>query len=589
MMRKKRNETVKHAVGKRTKARLAKMALAAGLAGLVMANAAVGAEHAEAAAAYVKPNLSYESEPMPAFKNPVPVAQPLWTADLGRPNEHFEYGADRVAAGGGKVFYLKEGVLTAADVRTGKTAWTYGKGLQQPVAYDGGDVFAFGGDGTFHRIDAATGKAKWTYRLLEKTDGAVFASPPVFDGQTVYVYIIGGLFALDRESGRLLWTSPQPYYSGSLLVAGGLVLVSTVESGAITIDVTYALDKRTGETVWRSSSHPAPLLIADGRIYAQNTWPNSDGDTHQFRLDEVDLATGETVGQRLYVRVPEGGHGMYYQTFTAAADESTIFIQAKDGTIHRFDYRIPGDEQQPKTYSNPGKWIAGPYNNKLFFEKEGGRGIEAVKILDGTRAAYEGPDNPVSRLDFHGTGMFVGQTDGHIYALNVATGKALFRYRTDAANFDPFHVENGILLAQAESKLYAFALPEELLRPLDGEPQPGVNYVKAEAKLVIDGVPHMFDPVPVMIDNRMYVPLRALYEAAGARVHYDEPSGNVYVYFRDRVVTAPQGVNIRGAVYVPIREAGTALGISVEWDGATRTVHVDTGKTGAADAPPQQP
>ncbi|WP_375295279.1 stalk domain-containing protein, partial [Paenibacillus sp.] len=31
-----------------------------------------------------------------------------------------------------------------------------------------------------------------------------------------------------------------------------------------------------------------------------------------------------------------------------------------------------------------------------------------------------------------------------------------------------------------------------------------------------------FEPSPIMIDNRMFVPLRALFEAVGAAVEYDE-------------------------------------------------------------------
>lgn len=532
------------------------------------------------ATTYVKPNAGYASEPMPSYKNDVPVAKPLWSTKIGRPGEQFEYGGDRAATGDGKVFYMKDGVLTAANARTGKVVWTYGKQLQQPVVFDGGDVFVFGNDGTFHRIDAATGKAKWTYRLFDDAGGTIFASPPVFDGESVYLYVLGGLFALDRETGRLIWENPLSHYGGGLLIAGDLLLASTIESGAITVDVTYAVDKRTGETAWRSSSHPSPLLIADGRMYAQNTWPASDGTTHQFRLDEVDLDTGETIEQRSYVKLPDGADPLYHQSYTAAADETSIFVQARDGTIYRYDYRLPGDAQQPKAYQYPGRWIAGPYNNKLFFENEGGRGITALKLTDRNRISYEWLDNPVSRLDFQGVGMFVGQTDGQIYALDVTTGKALFRYRTDARNFDPFHVVDGILLVQAEEMLYAFELPQQLLKTPENAPLPGIDFTKADAKLVIDGVPQVFDPSPVMIDNRMYVPLRALFEAAGANVHYDAASNNVYVRFRDNDFTAPEGVNIYGTVYIPVREAGEALGVGLEWDAVSRTVIMDTTKSG---------
>ena len=203
-------------------------------------------------------------------------------------------------------------------------------------------------------------------------------------------------------------------------------------------------------------------------MYAENTWPANDGTTHQFRLSVVDLATGETIEERQYIPVPEGVDPLTHQAYASATDGESLFIQAADQTVYQYDYRIQGDAQQPKVYSSRGQWIAGPYNNKLFFAGEDGRGIEAVKLIDRNRIYYEGLDNPVSRLDFYDTGMFVGQTDGEIYALDVTTGKALFRFQTNARDFDPFQIVDGVLLASAEGTVYAFELPKKLPGAVNG-------------------------------------------------------------------------------------------------------------------------
>ena len=79
-----------------------------------------------------------------------------------------------------------------------------------------------------------------------------------------------------------------------------------------------------------------------------------------------------------------------------------------------------------------------------------------------------------------------------------------------------------------------------------------------------------------MIGNRMYVPLRAVFEAVGATVDYDAAAGGVIVEYRDRSFTVPQGENINNTVDIPIRDVGALLGIKGEWDAAARTVIINT-------------
>jgi hypothetical protein len=91
---------------------------------------------------YVMPNIGYESEPVPAYRNEVPVAKPLWSVNMGRPSEAAEYGGDRVATDNGYVYYWKEGTLAAANARSGAVAWTYGKNLLEQVSYNGGQLWS---------------------------------------------------------------------------------------------------------------------------------------------------------------------------------------------------------------------------------------------------------------------------------------------------------------------------------------------------------------------------------------------------------------------------------------------------------------
>ncbi|WP_309122654.1 copper amine oxidase N-terminal domain-containing protein, partial [Paenibacillus sp.] len=153
---------------------------------------------------------------------------------------------------------------------------------------------------------------------------------------------------------------------------------------------------------------------------------------------------------------------------------------------------------------------------------------------------------------------------------------------------------SNLLLAQTEDTLYAFDLPKELQR------KPGQFLTpiqrKAEAALRIDGEEQRFEPSPIMIDNRMFVPLRALFEAVGAAVEYDEATSGVNVAYADRAFTLREGAPfalvggkqqalsyapllMNAAVYVPLRDVGGLLGVEVVWNDDTRTVEITTAPT----------
>ena len=184
----------------------------------------------------------------------MPVAKPLWSASIGLLPEPYDQVGHRLAVGGKHVFYLKEGKLIAAAVRTGAVAWTYGQNLLPPLVYHEGDIAVFGTDGKLRNIDAAAGAVKWTADLSADAQEPAYGVPQiVFDGETIFVGYAGHLLALDRETGKQKWTNGSGFYSGGMIVADELLLVHTFESGAITVGVTYAVNKQTGETLWRTA------------------------------------------------------------------------------------------------------------------------------------------------------------------------------------------------------------------------------------------------------------------------------------------------------------------------------------------------
>jgi len=111
--------------------------------------------------------------------------------------------------------------------------------------------------------------------------------------------------------------------------------------------------------------------------------------------------------------------------------------------------------------------------------------------------------------------------------------------------------------------------------------------------VVINGRKMVFDQEPVIFNNRLLVPLRAIFEELGASVTWnnstktaiatkddlkivlqidnDEMLVNDKVYILD----APaQSINSR--TFVPLRAVSEALGAEVNWDNNTKTIYIDT-------------
>lgn len=112
-------------------------------------------------------------------------------------------------------------------------------------------------------------------------------------------------------------------------------------------------------------------------------------------------------------------------------------------------------------------------------------------------------------------------------------------------------------------------------------------------RVLLDGRPLQFDVQPAIIDNRTMVPMRVIFEELGANIHWDDTTrtitatrgdlivrttvGNRDIYVNGNRVTmdvAPLIVNNR--TLVPVRFVSEAFGADVDWDGSTRTVHINS-------------
>ena len=112
--------------------------------------------------------------------------------------------------------------------------------------------------------------------------------------------------------------------------------------------------------------------------------------------------------------------------------------------------------------------------------------------------------------------------------------------------------------------------------------------------VTIDGVEQSFDVPAQIIDDRVMVPMRAIFEALGAGVEWDEdtqsitaatPGGDIVVLTLGEPVVNINGTAydieappmiVDGSMMVQARAVALAMGLDVEWDSEGRIVAIET-------------
>ena len=120
---------------------------------------------------------------------------------------------------------------------------------------------------------------------------------------------------------------------------------------------------------------------------------------------------------------------------------------------------------------------------------------------------------------------------------------------------------------------------------------PTVSLASDEIKVAIDGEYVEFDVNPQIVNERTMVPLRAIFEALGAEVEWDDSTKTVFAMKDDVLVTATIGstkmyINenertmdvapmiVDERTLVPVRFVAEAFECDVDWDGDNNIVYI---------------
>jgi outer membrane protein assembly factor BamB len=224
-----------------------------------------------------------------------------------------------------------------------------------------------------------------------QTGGPVQSTPTVANGAVYVGSGDGHLYALDARTGRERWRfAAGRAITASAAVSGGLVFIGS-RDGAF-----FAVDQRSGRQRWRIRTGPdAPLAwgFESGDLYTSS--PAVAGDL-------VILGGGD--GEILAANASDGAVRWRFRTqgrvrSSPAVAGGRVFVGSMDGTLYALDLA-----------SGRLVWR---------FDTEG-HTLESGKFGFDRRTIQSSPAVAGGRV-------FVGSRDGHLYAVDAATGRLAWR------------------------------------------------------------------------------------------------------------------------------------------------------------------
>ena len=117
--------------------------------------------------------------------------------------------------------------------------------------------------------------------------------------------------------------------------------------------------------------------------------------------------------------------------------------------------------------------------------------------------------------------------------------------------------------------------------------------ISSQVSVTIDGNEQKFEQAPAIVNGSTFTPLRAIFEAMGAKVEYEASTRSVTatkgsttvkltldqrtVYVNGKAIQLEEPARlVNGYTLAPARFVGETFGGIVNWDGATRTVTITT-------------
>jgi len=150
------------------------------------------------------------------------------------------------------VFTSADSAIHCIDVNTRKGIWKVKakNALVSVPVIENGIVYVGSSDGVFRSLDLKSGNLLWKNSAIE---GYVETKPLVYENKIIFGAWDNKLYALDKNTGKLVWTWEGPFkhslYSPAAcwpVAASGKIFIAAPDRNV------SAIDARDGNTVWRN-------------------------------------------------------------------------------------------------------------------------------------------------------------------------------------------------------------------------------------------------------------------------------------------------------------------------------------------------
>lgn len=311
---------------------------------------------------------------------------------------------------------LNKGVC-AFDLQTGKALWKYhtDNSVKNTIAYEEGIVVAQDAECNLYAIDASTGKLLWKH-YLDLQNYPYLTEGITIDKGVVYAGIGAGLSAYELKTGNCLWVNrdwKQREGATTTLTVAGDVLVSGSQWGGL-----YGNDIHTGKMIWSLSedglrNRGASPVYRDGKLYLISA-------------------------SSFFVIDPQTGKVLVKKDSSANLDATSTPLITNDKII----------------FGTVDKGLISLDKETLFSSWK----MESLPSLVYT-APYSGtPQATIETSPVLSAGtVYVGASDGYLYALDETTGIIQWKANLGAPIFSSVAVSGNILVVSDFSgNVYAF-------------------------------------------------------------------------------------------------------------------------------------
>jgi eukaryotic-like serine/threonine-protein kinase len=318
---------------------------------------------------------------------------------------------------------------------------TKGRIFSSPVV-DGGTVFVGSSDARLYAVRASDGAELWHFA----SKGAVNSTPAVWNRSVFFSSLDGNIYAVNEADGKERWhfrtggerrftapgihgiapsteMMPDPFdvFLSSPAVWNGTVYVGSGDHNV------YAIDAQTGALRWKFVTgnvvHASPA-VAGGIVYI-GSW-----DRYLYALDARTGAvrwkfqTGDD--RQIYNQVGIAG--------SAAVAGTTVYFGSRDSHFYALDAKT-GSLRWKR--DEKGSWVIGSpavvgstvlyttSDERKFFAVDAATGNVKFSVPYGA-FSYSSPS-------VAGNVAYYGSFDGRVYGVDVASGKVVARFSTDAS------------------------------------------------------------------------------------------------------------------------------------------------------------